>query len=118
MLFSHFVSLAAILPSTLAWGSFGHRTVAYLAEKYLTRAGYAYVEAVLQDQGRYDISDAAIWADGSVKRRVPETAHWHYIDAQDDPPEHCEVKYKRDCNQNGDPGCVISAITNMVSTSR
>ncbi|OCK74962.1 phospholipase C/P1 nuclease, partial [Lepidopterella palustris CBS 459.81] len=92
-----------------SWGDLGHRTVAYLAQKYLTNDGAQLVSNLL---GGEDISDAALWAD-TIKRRhgYTFTAEWHYIDAKDDPPTTCGVKYSRDCKAN--PGCVVSAIANM-----
>lgn len=105
-----FLSLCILpLPCVLAWGNIGHRTVAYLAEKYLSPGATTYVSALLNDA---DISDAAIWAD--EVRRTHEfhyTAGWHFIDAEDDPPRTCQVNYNRDCNPG--PGCVVSAIVNM-----
>ena len=61
----------------------GHRTVAYLAAKYLTAEATTYVAQLLNHQ---DISEAALWADKI--RYIPGFAYsraWHYIDAQDDP---------------------------------
>jgi len=97
------------IPSVLAWGNIGHRTVAYLAEKYLDAGATTYVAALLNDQ---DISDAAVWPD--QVRKTPEfkyTAPWHFIDAEDHPPENCTVHFHRDCKPG--PGCIVSAITNM-----
>ena len=104
--------ILALLPYALAWGSFGHRTVAYLAQSLLSRDARTYIADVLKGQ---DISDAAIWPDQI--RHYHEwsyTAEWHYIDAQDDPPKSCGINYRRDCASES--GCVVSAITNMVST--
>lgn len=36
------------------------------------------------------------------------------IDAQDSPPHSCGVNYTRDCTDRGVPGCIVSAITNLV----
>ena len=106
------LSLSTILlslPSVHGWGNIGHRTVAYLAEKYLSPGATTYVAALL---GAADISDAAIWAD-RVKRtgEFHYTAEWHFIDAEDDPPRTCSVNFKRDCHP--EPGCVVGAIINM-----
>lgn len=106
---AYFSLCTLTLPSVLAWGNIGHRTVAYLAQKYLSPGATTYVSTLLPDT---DISDAAIWAD-QVKRH-PEfhgTDKWHFIDAEDDPPRSCQVNYNRDCNPT--PGCIVSAITNM-----
>ncbi|KAF2199179.1 S1/P1 nuclease [Delitschia confertaspora ATCC 74209] len=95
-----------------SWGELGHRTVAYLAQKRLTPAAQNLVDGLLADDQALDISDAAVWAD-SV-RKTPgyyHTGGWHFIDAEDDPPRTCNVNYTRDCNPQ--PGCIISAITNM-----
>lgn len=114
MLSSIWISLLAAQP-VLCWGDLGHRTVAYLAQKYFTEEGSRFVDSLLANDQGWDISDAAIWPDGSVKRRRPYTAPWHYIDARDNPPLSCGITYKRDCNNNGVPGCIVSAITNMTA---
>jgi hypothetical protein len=105
-----FLSLCILpLPSVLAWGNIGHRTVAYLAQMYLSPGAATYVSTLLGDT---DISDAAVWAD--EVRRTHEfhyTAGWHFIDAEDDPPRTCQVNFNRDCNPG--PGCVVGAIMNM-----
>ncbi|KAI9790486.1 MAG: hypothetical protein M1833_001925 [Piccolia ochrophora] len=93
------------------WGSLGHRTVAYLAEKHFSEAGASLAAKFLEDQ---EISDAAVWAD--TIRRIPKyqnTGGWHYIDAEDDPPRTCAVNFKRDCDLK--VGCVVSAIVNMTA---
>lgn len=68
-----------------------------------------------------DISDAAVWAD-TVKRsgKYAHTGNWHFIDARDDAPHHCEVVFKRDCDTRDEcddqsPGCVVGAIASQVS---
>jgi hypothetical protein len=63
---------------TWGWGDVGHRTVAYLAEKYLTKQGSQLVEDLISPNDEFDISDAATWAD-KVKFARPFTRNWHYI---------------------------------------
>ncbi|KAF2269120.1 phospholipase C/P1 nuclease [Lojkania enalia] len=106
------LTLLCATPVVHGWGELGHRTVAYLAEKYLTSAASDMVSSLLANDRGYDISDAALWAD-TVKRRpgYTHTREWHYIDAADDPPTKCGVNYKRDCRKG--PGCIVSAIANM-----
>jgi hypothetical protein len=101
----HFPTLIA------SWGNLGHRTIAFLAEKYLTPPGHSYVQRLLKDQ---DISDAAIWAD-SYKYTPPglHTSSWHFINAHDDPPSSCGLRLERDCS--GKNLCIITAISAMVS---
>ncbi len=61
-----------------AWGDLGHRTVALVAQRYLTsEASQLFEEILANDQG-FDFSDAATWAD-TVKRPRPYTKTWHYI---------------------------------------
>jgi hypothetical protein len=60
------------------WGDLGHRTVAYLAQKYLTEEAAQYLDEVLANDQGYDFSDAATWAD-TVKRGRPYTKEWHYV---------------------------------------
>jgi hypothetical protein len=107
-LFSYlFLSLSSA-PLAAAWGNLGHRTVGYLAEKYLSNAGRIYIMNILGD---VDISDAAIWADWY--KNTPEgkdTGSWHFINAHDSPPKSCDLDFARDC---GD-GCIVTAILNTV----
>lgn len=109
LLLASFSLWALHAPPAAAWGNIGHRTVAYLAEKYLTPGATTYVSALLGDT---DISDAALWAD-RIKRshEFHGSDKWHYIDAEDDPPRTCQVNFRRDCNPG--PGCVVSAIMNF-----
>lgn len=72
------LSLAlSTIPQATAWGSLGHRTVAYLAQKHLTTDGAAFVNNLLGDE---DISDAALWPD-QIRRTTgwTYTAGWHFI---------------------------------------
>ena len=72
------VGVLSIAQQARCWGSLGHRTVAYLAEKYLTVEGSEYLSTLLQ-QGE-DISDAALWADDIKRQRGWGFASaWHYI---------------------------------------
>lgn len=69
--------LFSIVPSTTAWGSLGHRTIAYLAQKHLTNDGAALVNNLL---GSEDISDAALWPDEIRHTHGwAYTAGWHFI---------------------------------------
>ncbi|KAI9763443.1 MAG: hypothetical protein M1840_000526 [Geoglossum simile] len=108
-LLATFLSLSSIVQLGLCWGTLGHRTVAYVAQKNLSPSAASYVSQLLGDE---DISDAALWAD-QIKHRRPKTAPWHYIDAMDDPPRECGIDYRRDCIPK--EGCVVSAIVNMTN---
>ncbi|KAI9768674.1 MAG: hypothetical protein M1839_003982 [Geoglossum umbratile] len=108
-LLATFLSLSTLVHLGSCWGTLGHRTVAYIAQKNLSPGAASYVDELL---GGEDISDAALWAD-QIRRQQPKTAPWHFIDAMDDPPRKCSVNYKRDCIPKD--GCVISAIVDMTS---
>ena len=100
------------LPTTLAWGNLGHRTVAYLASMYLTTTSHHFTNTLLNNQ---DISTAALFAD--KVRHMPQfaySANWHFIDAHDHPPQQCGINMTRDCIAS-DGGCVVSAIANQTS---
>jgi len=107
------VATCTFLSPVHSWGELGHRTVAYLAEMYLTPDAVEWETKLLHnnDEPTKDISDWAIWAD-EIKRRRPWTftPPWHFIDAHDSPPARCGVEYKRDCSSKG---CVVSAIMNQ-----
>lgn len=62
----------------LGWGDVGHRTVAYVAEHYLTEEGSKLVDELLPHNENFDISDAGTWADEQKQKR-PQTEPWHYI---------------------------------------
>jgi hypothetical protein len=52
--------LTAAIPGCIAWGSLGHRTVAYLASLYLTPEATRFTNHLLNGQ---DISEAALFPD-------------------------------------------------------
>ncbi|KIY00963.1 uncharacterized protein Z520_03629 [Fonsecaea multimorphosa CBS 102226] len=106
------LSLLPLLQPAAAWGSLGHRTVAYLASTYFTPESVRMTNHLLNGQ---DISEAALFPD--KVRHMPQFAYtrgWHYIDAQDSPPSQCGINMTRDCIAL-DGGCVVSAIANHTS---
>jgi hypothetical protein len=60
------------------WGDLGHRTVAYLAQRYFSKEAAQLIDDLLPSSDDWDISDAAVWAD-KVKFHRPFTRPWHYI---------------------------------------
>lgn len=70
--------LSSMVQFTWGWGDLGHRTVAYLAEKFLNEQGAQLVEDLIAPNETFDISDAAVWAD-KKKFRYPFTRPWHFI---------------------------------------
>ena len=73
-----FLVLLSALQLIAGWGDLGHRTVAYLAQKYLNDEGTHLVQNILRTNNNEDISDAAVWAD-RIKFRRPSTRPWHFI---------------------------------------
>ncbi|KAH7310013.1 S1/P1 nuclease [Rhexocercosporidium sp. MPI-PUGE-AT-0058] len=105
---------SSLVTEALCWGDVGHRTVGYLAKKYLTDSANELFEGILANPNGWDFSDAATWAD-TVRNRRPYTSTWHYVDARDSPPTLCGLKYPADCSAQGANGCVITAINNQTS---
>ncbi|KAK0101164.1 hypothetical protein ONS95_012856 [Cadophora gregata] len=114
----HFLAKATVVLSlttqVLCWGDVGHRTVGYLAKKYLTDSANQLFEKILENPNGWDFSDAATWAD-TVKRSRPYTSSWHFVDARDSPPTLCGLHYPDDCSAQGTNGCIITAINNQTS---
>ncbi|KDN64251.1 putative S1/P1 Nuclease [Colletotrichum sublineola] len=105
--------LATAVQPALSWGNVGHRTVGYLAEKYMTDEAAAVFGELLANDRNYDISDAATWAD-TLRGHMGWASKYHYVtsDPRDDPPRLCGMKYPQDCPSTG---CVISAIQNYTA---
>jgi hypothetical protein len=62
----------------VCWGDLGHRTVAYLAQKYLSNEAAQLIDVLLPSGDGQDISDAAVWAD-TIRPHFPFTRPWHFI---------------------------------------
>ena len=72
-----FLLAAGPAPRLWAWGSVGHRTIAFIAQDRLTPRALEKVGEIL-GRGR-DLASVSFWADTIVERR-PKTAPWHYLD--------------------------------------
>lgn len=106
------IILASALPGTLAWGSFGHETIAYVASNFVATSTATYFKSLLGDTSADYLASVASWADSYRTTTAGKfSAPYHYIDAQDSPPSSCGVNFDRDC---GTGGCVVSAISNYV----
>jgi hypothetical protein len=71
-------ALLAFASNVACWGGLGHRTVGYLAEHYFTEDAAQLVKDLIKPTDSFDISDAAIWADG-IRQRHHYTEGWHFI---------------------------------------
>ncbi|CAD6448491.1 5241e8b6-4c04-44f3-836d-f05955b87a4f [Sclerotinia trifoliorum] len=107
------LSLTSLLPLTNAWGTLGHQTVAYVATNFVAEDTRGYFQMLLRnDTGSY-LAGVATWADSyRYTKAGNNTGPWHFIDALDDVPRSCGVKFARDC---GEEGCVVGAILNFTS---
>lgn len=72
------ILLAAVVRPVVSWGNVGHRTVGYLAEKYLTEEAAAIYGDLLANDRNYDFSDAATWAD-TLRGHMGWASKYHYI---------------------------------------
>ncbi|KAK5167534.1 uncharacterized protein LTR77_007233 [Saxophila tyrrhenica] len=105
--------LAALPSTTYAWGSLGHKTVAFIAQNLIANTTVHWAQDILGNSNTTYLASIATWADSY--RYTDEgdfTSPFHYIDAEDNPPESCNVDYERDC---GEEGCVVSAIANYTA---
>jgi len=98
---------------TLAWGTLGHETVAFIAQNFVAADTQVFFSSILQDTSPQYLAKVATWADSFRYTAAGKfSAPFHFIDAEDSPPDSCGVKYARDC---GKSGCVVGAILNYVS---
>jgi hypothetical protein len=71
-----FLLMMAVPANLFAWGSVGHKAVAYIAQDRLTPAAQAAVSEIL-GSGQ-DLASSCVWADIIAHVRK-ETGPWHYI---------------------------------------
>ncbi|KAK4501042.1 hypothetical protein PRZ48_006848 [Zasmidium cellare] len=96
-----------------AWGSLGHETVAYIASHYVETATKNWAQDILDDTSKDYLANVATWADSYRYTSAGKfSAPYHFIDAQDDPPNSCNVDYDRDCTGGK---CVVAAIANYTT---
>ncbi|KAB8301407.1 hypothetical protein EYC80_003279 [Monilinia laxa] len=105
--------LSSLVPTTYAWGTLGHYTVAYVATNFVSTATKSYFQEILGNTSTDYLASVATWSDSYRYTTAGAfSAPFHYIDAQDSPPSSCGVEYSRDC---GSSGCVVSAIKNYTT---
>lgn len=110
------LSTLTLLPTgTLAWGAYGHETIAYVASNFVAPSTATYFKSLLGDTSANYLASVAAFADSYRSTTAGKfSAPFHYVDARDSPPSSCSVNFDRDC---GADGCVISAIANYVRSS-
>lgn len=110
-------ALLLLLPhGALAWGAYGHETIAYVATNFVAASTRTFLQSLLADTSANYLASASTFADSYRSTAAGRfSAPYHYVDALDDPPSACGVRYARDCPAEG---CVISAIANYVCWAR
>lgn len=107
------IPLTLALPGALAWGGFGHITVAYIASDFVSPNTAAYFQGLLRNTSTDYLAGVATWADSIRYTKWGHfTGPFHFIDAHDSPPTSCNIDFERDCKAEG---CVVSAIANYTS---
>jgi hypothetical protein len=100
-------------PLTTAWGTLGHTTVAYIASSLVSPPTALLFQNILYNDTEHYLANIATWADSFRYTAAGRfSAPFHYIDANDNPPESCGLVMGRDC---GEEGCIVKAIGNYVS---
>jgi S1/P1 Nuclease len=96
-----------------AWGTLGHTTVAFIAQNFVAADTKVFLSTILQDTSTEYLANVATWADSFRYTKAGKFSEpFHFIDAEDNPPDSCSVTYSRDC---GEKGCIVGAIHNYVS---
>ncbi|CZS88544.1 hypothetical protein WAI453_010722 [Rhynchosporium graminicola] len=111
-LLTHLIPLTLLssLPLTLSWGTLGHTTVAYIASNFVEPSTQEFFQRILHNNSDAYLAGVATWADSFRYTAAGRfSAPFHFIDAEDSPPESCGVQYARDC---GEQGCIVGAIQN------
>ncbi|PMD62936.1 S1/P1 nuclease [Hyaloscypha bicolor E] len=97
----------------LAWGTLGHETVAFIAQNFVAADTKVFLSSILQDTSTEYLAKVATWADSFRYTKAGKFSEpFHFIDAEDNPPDSCSVTYSRDC---GKSGCVVGAIQNYTT---
>jgi hypothetical protein len=85
-------ALTLALPTpALAWGNEGHEIIAAIAQRYLTPAARAKIDALLAADSDTltapDLLSRSTWADAWRAAGHRETAQWHFVDIELDHPD-------------------------------
>ncbi|KAI0321221.1 nuclease Le1 [Amylostereum chailletii] len=114
----NFVHLSATALSfaplgAFAWGALGHQTIGFVAMQFISTNTLSNVQTLLGSQFNFSLGPAATWADDVRSEAAFKfSAPFHFIDANDNPPDSCSVNLNRD---RGSEGCVVSAIQNYTT---
>ncbi|MBR5200233.1 MAG: S1/P1 nuclease [Alistipes sp.] len=101
-----FLAFALLIPTmVLAWGPKGHDTVAYIAEKHLSKKALQHVTEILNGKSMVYVAN---WMDNaSHTDEYAYTKTWHYVNV--DPEEQTYANAKKEA-----AGDVVVAINTIV----
>jgi len=106
------LTCAVLLSPVHSWGTLGHTTVAFVASNFVSPDTKTFFQTLLKNDTDLYLANVATWADSFRYTAAGRfSAPLHYIDAIDNPPISCDVKFMRDC---GEKGCIVGAIQNYV----
>ncbi|PQE03788.1 S1 P1 Nuclease protein [Rutstroemia sp. NJR-2017a BBW] len=78
-----------LLPQTLAWGTLGHQTIAYLASNFVSPSTETFFQTLLNNKTDAYLAGVATWADSyRYTEEGKYSAVLHFIDAEDDVPRY------------------------------
>jgi len=123
--------LAALPQHAVAWGDDGHKTVALIAQHYLTATAKKQINAMLAADRdpltKHDLASEATWADkyrdsNHRKDHYEETKRWHFVDLEISGPDMNTACFGRNplppgtLASNGDKmACVVDKIAQFAA---
>lgn len=69
------LTIIFVINNIYSWGDVGHKTIAYIAEKNLSKNTLNKIQSLISNEDDF----VSTWTD-DIKRPRPETQPWHYID--------------------------------------
>ncbi len=98
---------------TLAFGTFGHRTIAEIAERGLTPSARVQVEELLKVAPRPSLTGLSTWPDElrddpAAQELGKRTARWHYMNF---PKDDCNIKIALACP---DGNCLVPRLNEQI----
>ncbi|KAF8912899.1 S1/P1 nuclease [Gymnopilus junonius] len=95
------------------WGEDTHMTIGYLAMEFLAPEALSFVKSSLGSTYDESLGPAAPWADDVRSEKAYSwSASFHFVDANDNPPQSCSVSESRDCSAGT---CILTAIANYTT---
>ncbi|KAK6067694.1 S1/P1 Nuclease [Seiridium cupressi] len=111
-LFSQLAALAALTAPVQSWHTEVHNQIGFMADTMISEATRNMVSTILEPEYLGSLGRAGAWADTVRKGPNAYSYGWHFISAEDDPPNDCGLYYHRDCQKGG---CVVQQIANQTN---